>query len=309
MKKNMPGVALLMLSLIWIAPPPAAAQVQASQAVHFDVSPPLSELAQQVQGVAPQLSSALHTMPLNRLPMPQFQMKPDGALQTRANIAQRAQVLGGFQGIGVGLGSFQPVFTPPDTTGAVGATQYVQWVNVNLAVFDKTSGAPVMGPVPGNTLWAGFGGACETANDGDPIVEYDKAAGRWVLSQFTAEAPYMECVAVSTTSDATGSYNRYAFAMGPNFADYPHVGVWPDGYYFSFNMFTPGGSGIGGRACAFDRTAMLAGQAAQQECFDSATIFGMVPSDWDGATPPPAGAPNNFVQFGTRGGTSVLNLY
>jgi hypothetical protein len=61
------------------------------------------------------------------------------------------------------------------TSGAAGATEFVQWVNNSLAVFDKTSGAVVLGPVAGNTIFNGFGGPCQTRNDGDPIVEYDKA--------------------------------------------------------------------------------------------------------------------------------------
>jgi len=223
----------------------------------------------------------------------------------------------GFQGIGKGLGSFEPEVEPPDTTGAIGATQFVEWVNNDLAVFDKTSGMAVMGPVPGNTLFSGFGGDCETHNDGDPIVMYDRDAGRWVLSQFTACedpsescGPFFECVAVSATSDATGRYNRYAFDMGANFADYPHMGVWPDGYYFAFNMYPPkGGDTLGGRACVFERSAMLKGEPAQEECFDSSETFGMVPSDWDGATPPPNDSPNYFVQFASYAGTDVLRIY
>ena len=65
----------------------------------------------------------------------------------------------GVDGIGVGLGNYRPRYAPPDTTGAVGATQYVQWVNVDLAVFDKLTGALVMPPVAGNTLFAKLGGA------------------------------------------------------------------------------------------------------------------------------------------------------
>src|SRR4029077_15612273 len=122
--------------------------------------------------------------------------------------------------------------------GAVGATQYVQWVNESFAVFNKTTGALVHGPVAGNTLWSGLGGGCQTNNDGDPIVQYDKAANRWILTQFSVSTtPFLQCVAVSTTSDATGSYARYAFQYA-NFPDYPKLAVWPDAYYISFNMFT-----------------------------------------------------------------------
>jgi hypothetical protein len=203
-----------------------------------------------------------------------------------------------FAGVGNGAYGFVPNSAPPDTNGAVGATQYVQWVNESFAVFDKTTGALVHGPIAGNTLWSGFGGGCETNNDGDPIVQYDKAANRWVMTQFSVTTtPYLQCVAVSTTSDAMGPYNRYAFSQ-PNFNDYPKLGVWPDGYYVSFNMFS-GNNFAGGRACAFDRTAMLAGNPATQICFQLSSSFGgLLPSDLDGSTPPPAGSPNYYVAFG-----------
>src|SRR5205085_10420136 len=52
---------------------------------------------------------------------------------------------------------------PPDTNGAVGATQYLQIVNEGLQVFDKTAGTSVLGPISIASLWSGFGGLCETA--------------------------------------------------------------------------------------------------------------------------------------------------
>jgi len=124
----------------------------------------------------------------------------------------------------------------------VGATQYVQWVNQSFAVFDKSTHAVVYGPAAGNTLWSGFGGACQTDNDGDPIAQYDKAAQRWVMSQFSLHTGpgFYQCFAISTTSDATGSYNRYAFQY-TTFPDYPKISVWPDAYYASFNIVQFGG--------------------------------------------------------------------
>jgi hypothetical protein len=204
--------------------------------------------------------------------------------------------------VGVGLGNYSDCCAPPDTTGAAGATQFVQWVNLDFAVFDKSTGNLVAGPTAGNTLWSGFGGPCETSNNGDPIAQYDKAAGRWVLAQPVFSAPYMYCIAVSTTSDATGTYNRYAFDM-PNFPDYPKLGVWPDGYYASFNMFS-GNSFVGARACAFQRSAILSGAAASMVCFQQ-SVASLLPSDLDGATTPPAGSPNFFVNFGSNS----LNLF
>jgi hypothetical protein len=195
---------------------------------------------------------------------------------------------------------------PPDTEGTVGATQYVQWVNTSFAIFDKSTGALIAGPTAGNTLWSGFGGGCQTNNDGDPIVLYDKLAQRWVFSQFSVSTtPYLQCIAVSTTSDATGTYNRYSFQYS-NFDDYPKMSVWPDAYYETFNMFAGGTTFVGADACAYNRSAMLAGTAATQVCFQQGTsVGGLLPSDLDGTTAPPAGSPNYMLYFGTNN----LNLF
>jgi hypothetical protein len=216
----------------------------------------------------------------------------------------------GFDGLGKGFtgpaGAFQLQYAPPDTTAAVGATQVVQWVNAAFAVFNKSTGAPVYGPVLGNTLFTGFGGACETSNDGDPVVLYDHLANRWILMQFAVPSggPYYQCVAISKTSDATGAYDRYSFQY-TGFNDYPKAGVWPDGYYVTYNMFTPNTFG-GAKVCALDRAKMLAGQPATQQCYQLSTAYGgLLPTDMDGSTLPPAGSPNYIMNLGT----SSLNMW
>lgn len=261
------------------------------------------------------LSGALRDLPAAARPFP-ARDKPLRLLQRGVASRQRDTVVQSspgatvattaglnFPGVGNGDYGFVPNSAPPDTNGAVGATQYVQWVNESFAVFDKATGAKVYGPVAGNTLWAGFGGGCQANNDGDAVVSYDKAANRWVMTQFSVTNPgtygYVQCVAVSQTSDATGPYYRYAFAQ-PNFNDYPKLGVWSDGYYISFNMFNSN-TFVGGRACAFDRAAMLAGTAANQICFQLSNAYGgLLPSDLDGSKPPPSGSPNYFVAFGNN---------
>ena len=159
---------------------------------------------------------------------------------------------------------------PPDTTGDLGLTHYVQWVNLRYAIYTVTrSGGTITGfnlvsgfPKNGNVVWQGFGGPCETYNDGDPIVQYDQLADRWILTQFAvSETPYTQCVAVSTGEDPTGTYNRYAYSYGTDFNDYPKMGVWPDGYYITYNMFRRGRTFSGSKVCAFERAKMLAGAA------------------------------------------------
>ena len=202
---------------------------------------------------------------------------------------------------------------PPDTNGAVGTTQYVQIVNTVFTVYDKSTGAVVAGPTPTNTLWNGFGGQCQTANDGDGTVAFDKLADRWVFQQFAVgSTPYLDCVAVSQTSDATGAYNRYSFSFGTsNFPDYPKLGVWPDAYYESFNIFLNGQIFQGPDACAVDRTNMLTGGTARPiQCFQqSSSLNPLLPSDLDGTTAPPSGEPNFFMTFGTSGHLSLFKYH
>ena len=239
------------------------------------------------------------------------EVQPDPVLQTEEN---SPQVLSPgfnveFDGIGYGDNFFCNCM-PPDNDGAPGTTQYVQYVNLTYQVFNK-SGASILGPLSGNDFWSGFGGSCQTDNSGDTVIRFDAAAQRWVVSQFAinSSAPDYECVAVSTTSDATGSYYRYAFPFN-DFPDYPKMGVWPDAYYFTFNNFNISGTTfVGANACAANRSKMLTGAAATMQCFQqNSSQFGMLPSDLDGATAPASGTPNFFMEL-DPGGSANLAMY
>jgi hypothetical protein len=194
---------------------------------------------------------------------------------------------------------------PPDTNGEVGATQYVQIVNEGFEVFNKSTGASMYGPAAITTIWSGAGNVCATAGDGDPVVLYDQFAQRWLISQFAGSGtPTDECIAVSTTSDATGTWNRYDFHLGTNFMDYPHGGVWPDGYYFSFNVFNSAGTSyLGPQPVVFDRAKMLAGQPATFQTVSplGGSVDPFLPADVDGSTAPPANAPESFVKWPGNG--------
>ncbi len=287
------AVVLACLSLSCYLSGFAQSRMTVRREVHRDLSPPLREMIK----VTPRPSRVKHEAePVRRIPLPPglSVLEEDPIRQQTA--APFTPVVGtSFEGLGAGQYGFSVTGAPPDANGTVGATQYVQWVNTSFAIFNKTTGALTAGPTAGNALWAGFGGDCQTNNDGDPVVVYDKLAQRWVLSQFSVTTtPYLQCVAVSTTSDATGTYNRYSFQYN-NFDDYPKMGVWPDGYYETFNMFN-GDTFVGADACAYNRTAMLNGQSATQICFQQgSSVGGLLPSDLDGTTVPPAGSPNYML--------------
>jgi hypothetical protein len=275
------------------------AVVPASAAL-FDVSPPLAELARNrpasvTQPPIPTRKRDLVTRPAG---------VRDPVAQTEAATVPPPPADVSFEGIGNGFagpsGTYRPGGAPPDPAGAIGPAHYFQIVNTAIAIFDR-AGRPLLGPVDTNTLWSGFEGACETTNDGDGTVAYDRLAGRWVVSQFSVRGgAFFECVAVSQTGDPLGVYSRYAFPYD-QFPDYPKLGVWPDAYYVTFNMFEGfHGPFLESRVCAYDRAAMLAGRPATQQCFVAGREhFSLLPSDLDSAAPPPPGSPNYLLSLDT----------
>jgi hypothetical protein len=211
---------------------------------------------------------------------------------------------------------------PPDTNGDSSMTHYIETVNSTFAIWDYTQvgvwgGWPktVYGPAGINTLFTGFGGACEFTNDGDPIVLYDEHADRWLISQFALPTfplpPFSQCIAISATGNPLGAWYRYEYQFD-KMNDYPHFGIWQDAYYMTINQFEYdavlddlvwGGQGV----VAFNRSAMLKGAPASMyywDTYDDCTApgdptcywGGMLPADNDGFWAP-AGSPGFVMQF------------
>jgi hypothetical protein len=249
------------------------------------------------------------------LPLPHFRdLNPNNPVRNGAVQGSRPQPqpllasqLLNFDGIPVngGGGGF---VAPPDTNGAVGLYQFVQIVNLAFAVYNTSDGSLASGPSVTNSLWSGFGGDCEMRNDGDPVVLYDKLADRWLITQFTVRpfrtgsGTFLQCMAVSTSGDATGTYNLYAFDFGPDdLIDYGKFSVWTDAYYGNMNTFNRTGTAYKySTECAFDRIAMQNGDpGAQAVCFHAPGNGGFLSADLDGFNPPPDGSPNPFVELFT----------
>src|SRR5438128_3578487 len=219
---------------------PPAGRTQLLQAAHHDVSAPLWLLRPAEPGLSREEREP------RRVPLPDWSgPERDPVLQENAPSVLAPQAGSSFEGIGQGfVGAppaqvFQVIGIPPDPEGDVGPSHYVQMVNSSFAVFSKQA-ALLFGPVPTRTLFSGFGGPCETNDDGDGVVLYDPLADRWLVTQFAignaTSGPFLECGAVSRTPDPTGQYARYAYSY-PMFNDYPKIGVWPDAYYATYNLY------------------------------------------------------------------------
>ena len=302
-----------------------------------------------------------------------------------ANVEQTAQgtrpgavVVESFDGLGAGFQGPQGAANfrnPSDNSLAVGPDHVVQTVNSRMAIFTKkgkrfdTTGRALYGPVETNNVFKGFGGPCETRNNGDAVVRYDQLANRWLIvmpifargparpdqppiwepgetaylsppgradqpgpavalyqppastappppappvppnapgtpprpDAAPAPAPYSMCYAVSVGSDPFGPYYRYQF-LRPLFPDYPRPSVWPDGYYVPTST---GDDVIEKHACVVERSKMLAGKPAREQCFVIAGVNFLNNADLDGTTLPPSGAPNVMM---AAGGTQLKKV-
>lgn len=313
MKKIILTVAFLLLCSCLI--PSAFSQLRPTvkRAVYFDKTPPLRDM--QLVEPGPRDRSWKNGIIRNEDSGRKRNENPnplpaghDPVWQKSFGHRDEALIIANFDGVP----NLNSVY-PPDTDGDVGPNHYFQMINLSFEIYDK-EGNSLYGPADNKTLWNGFIGSWTGTNDGDPIILYDEEADRWVATQFAINTPdgtYWELVAVSASGDPLGAYYRYAFQF-PAFNDYPKMGVWPDGYYFSFNMF--GADYRRAAVCALDREAMLAGDTnARMILFDlpeGSEPWSLLPADFDGPLPP-AGTPNYYIYAmdDAFGGGDYLSLY
>jgi hypothetical protein len=259
-----------------------------------DTSPLLREIP-----LVPVQCEELHELNPWDFPTMQLSNAPDSVVQGWPGIDTMPNPILNFEGIPYpGVGCY---CAPPDSNGEVGATQYIQTVNQGIQIFDKTTGASLYGPASLSVLWSGFGGICETNGYGNPIVLYDQIADRWVISQIagTNYVPTDECLAVSTSGDATGSYYRYDFHLGSNIFDSPKLAVWQDAYYLGVNVFdSTTYTYLGPQPVAFDRSAILLGNpfAGMISFTPLSTDVGfLMPADLEGSILPPGDTPHPWM--------------
>jgi hypothetical protein len=281
-----------------------------SQAVAFDVSKPLKELAKGRK--APVVDKAALSYGPDGI---DFEPAASSLRSARPAVAAAPSAVGGQQALAIPspIANFEGLsnqdnfnvfgfrVNPPDPNGEVGPNHYVEMINLVFGVYSKT-GTLLLGPVDTGTLWSGFAVPDCTDPSGDPIVVYDQATDRWFLTQFTTRGfadptlPFYNCVAVSQTGDPTGAYFRYAFITQPDvdggyfFPDYPKYGIWRDTLIMTTRDF---GSvdGYGISVYGLEKNKMVDGNPAAravQFFLDSDVVplnligDGLLPPDTDG---------------------------
>lgn len=200
---------------------------------------------------------------------------------------------------------------PPDPCGDLNGAHFVQMTNASGGGMLRAYGLQgnlAFELASLNSLWAQFG----VMGLGDPIVLWDHAANRWMISEFQDFSGNALLVAISASEDPTGEWLAYRFET-PSFPDYPKYSVWHNAYLVTTNE--PGDPNI--PVYALERQAMLEGEAPGVQRlgipkFSEGSFQVATPVDWDGSTPPPAGAPGYVVRLyddAWEGGQDKVELW
>ncbi|MGH9872158.1 MAG: hypothetical protein ACRD9S_06780 [Pyrinomonadaceae bacterium] len=168
-------------------------QTTVRQAVRNDVSRPLAQMTASKVLVGNDDQEVANPQPRDAEPKPNTPPVPAAAAaieQKSQGPRASAQIVESFDGLGIGFEGPQGktnVRNPSDNSLAVGPDHVFQIVNTRVAIFTKRgrrfpeTGKVLYGPVVTNAVFAGFGGQCETRNNGDAVVRYDQLAGRWLI--------------------------------------------------------------------------------------------------------------------------------
>ena len=166
-----------------------------------------------------------------------------GQQRTASSFVPSRQVVQSFEGMSqYDVANFGRNFVPPDSSGAVGTTQFTEFANGGVAVFSKTG--IVQKAVSDTAFWTAAG---QDGSYGDSRVMFDAAAGRWIATSFNTDLSQIQ-IAVSNTADATGTWQSTKFSgfvgaggASASVADFPTLAFDHNAVYIGTNNFDANG--------------------------------------------------------------------
>jgi PKD repeat protein len=147
-------------------------------------------------------------------------------------------VFGGFNASGLSAAQ-SGGGTPPDTTGATGPTQYIEIVNSEIAIYDRTNLSMIGSPVDLATFTGGIV-PC------DVQIKFDPQSGRWFYLALrcdgttTSNQLYFGWSKTANPSDlTTASWCSFAVSSTPatSLDDYPKLGLDAGHLIIGSNLF------------------------------------------------------------------------
>jgi hypothetical protein len=146
---------------------------------------------------------------------------------------------------------------PPDQGLCAGGGYVTEFINNALTIY-QPDGVQLLPVIPSYAIFK----QPSTAFFSDPRCYYDAPTGRWFLQEFIVgtvgpngkpTSPSLQFLAVSDTSDPTGSYEIWSIdttdastAGCPCFGDYDQIGADDNGIYIATDEFPTVGGGYNG---------------------------------------------------------------
>jgi phosphodiesterase/alkaline phosphatase D-like protein len=161
---------------------------------------------------------------------------------------------------------YQP--TPPDSTGAIGPTRYVEFVNNLVGVYDR-SNLTLLSSTDLGTFTAVPSGLATS----DPQIQWDPQGNRWFYgavgfnSNFTNNYLLFGWSKTADPGDLAGGWCRYASSTGSTITDYPKLGHDANFVTFGDNVYD--GSQPGLPFVTADIWAIAKPPASQSTCAGS----------------------------------------
>jgi hypothetical protein len=240
-----------------------------------------------------------HPAELERLKAVKASVVPGGGASLRCpSFGPRAALFGGLNKAGMASAG---TTTPPDSTGAIGPSHYLEFVNgTGITAYDRN-----LNPVSGPVALEDFIGFPSDAVF-DPQIQWDQQWGRWIYAMDDVEGPEDNYIAFGWSKSAdpsnlstavSGGWCGYFIYTAELFDDYPKLGHSDSGITIGTNVFGPGFLG--------SRLWSIAKPPSPQTCpsFPSLSIGAtgaLITEDSDVAFTPvpanPAGStPNSYV--------------
>jgi hypothetical protein len=137
-------------------------------------------------------------------------------------------------------GDYETGLTPPDTTGAIGPDRYIETINTQFAIYNR-SGSLIDGGTLGDMTGIPtglFGYALS-----DPQIMWDAKTQRFYYSAIYYDSLFLSdnglAVGWSTTAtpSSAADWCQYAISFGSDLPDYPKLGDSADFLIYGFNQF------------------------------------------------------------------------
>jgi hypothetical protein len=170
-------------------------------------------------------------------------------LQLAVTSSSSLSIVSGFEG----LNEIQScTCVPPDVQAAVGPGSVFEMVNLEGEIFNKLGGSNKT-----FTLASFFASGSDSVSD--PKILFDASSGRWFSSLVDITIRDVT-VAVSATSDPTGTWTIYRLSAGTLLPDQPIIGISDDKFVASANDFRST-SFVGAKYWVLNKAQMLAGSS------------------------------------------------